>query len=78
MQLLLATAVLVAPLILNASGAASERSTILMLIQREVELADDVTSQVRQVRSKQECALACVKHHRDCKILSVCTEQTGK
>ena len=78
MQLLLAMAVLVAPFVLNASSVTSERSKMLMMIQREVELADDVTSQARQVGSKQECALACVKHHRDCKILSVCTEQAGK
>ena len=77
MQLLLATAVLVAALILNVSSAASERSKMLMLIQRDVELADDVTSQVLQAGSKQECALACVKHHHDCRILSVCTEQAG-
>ena len=51
---------------------------MLMMIQREVELADDVTSQVRHVGSKLECALACVKYQHDCRILSVCTEQAGK
>ena len=77
MQLLFAIAVVVAPLVFHAASETSQRTTKLLLYQRDVELVDDVTSPERQVRSTLECAAVCAENQPDCKAMSVCTNQAG-